>query len=75
MSAQSPEMQVKIAEWRAKAREGTLSQDEMREAIAALRRDRGNVAQATAGSKTTRARKTAAAKPDSEDLLSQLEGL
>ena len=35
--AQSPEMQAKIQLWRQKAREGTLTQDEMREAIAALR--------------------------------------
>ena len=75
MSAQSPEMQLKIAEWRQKAREGTLTQDEMKEAIAALRKDRGSVAQATAGSKTTRTRKAAAAKPNSDDLLSELDGI
>lgn len=75
MSAQSPELQMKIQEWRAKAREGALTQDEMREAIAALRKDRGSVAQATAGSKTTAARKAAAKKPDGDDLLSELEGL
>jgi len=75
MSAQSPELQMKIQEWRAKAREGTLTQDEMREAIAALRKDRGSVTQATAGSRTTATRKAAAKKPDGDDLLSQLEGL
>lgn len=75
MSAQSPEMQLKIQEWRAKAREGTLTQEEMREAIAALRRDRGAVAQASAGSKVTKARTAAAKKPSGDDLLSELEGL
>ena len=75
MSAQSPELQMKIQEWRAKAREGTLTQEEMREAIAALRKDRGSVTQATAGSKTTRTRTAAAKKPDGDDLLSELEGL
>jgi ribosomal protein L12E/L44/L45/RPP1/RPP2 len=74
-AAQSPEMQLRIQEWRAKARQGTLSQDEMREAIAALRRDRGAIPQASAGSKVTKTRKAAAAKPNSDDLLSELDGL
>lgn len=75
MSAQSPELQLQIMAWRAKSREGTLTQEEMKEAIAALRKDRGSVPQATAGSKTTRSRAAAAKKPDGDDLLSQLEGL
>jgi hypothetical protein len=75
MSAQSPELQMKIQEWRARARDGTLTQDDMREAIAALRKDRGSVTQATAGSRTSAARKAAAKKPDGDNLLSQLEGL
>lgn len=75
MSAQSPELQLKIQMWRQKAREGTLTQDEMKEAIAALRKDRGSVAQATAGSKVSRSRSTAAKKPNGDDLLSELEGL
>ena len=36
----SPELQSKIAHWRVKAVNGTLSADEMREAITALRADR-----------------------------------
>lgn len=75
MAAQSPELQLKIAQWRDKARQGTLTQDEMREAIAALRKDRSSIPQATAGSKVTKARTAASKKPDSDDLLSQLEGL
>lgn len=74
-AAQSPEMQLRIQEWRAKARQGTLSQDEMREAIAALRRDRSAIPQATAGSRTTKERKSAAAKPNSDALLSELDDL
>lgn len=73
--AQSPELQLKVQEWRAKAREGTLSLDDMREAIKALRKDRGAVAQSTAGSRVTKARKVAAGKPNGDDLLSELEGL
>lgn len=74
-AAQSPEIQLKIQEWRAKAREGSLTQDEMREAIAVLRKDRGAIPSATAGSKTTRERKAAAAKPDSDALLGELDNL
>lgn len=74
-AAQSPELQLKIQQWRAKAREGTLSQDEMREAIAALRKDRGAIPSATAGSKTTRERKAAAAKPNSDAMLDELDKL
>lgn len=74
-AAQSPELQLKIQQWRAKAREGTLTPEEMREAIAALRKDRGAVPTATAGSKTTRERKAAAAKPNSDSLLDELNNL
>jgi hypothetical protein len=75
MSAQSPEIQLKIAEWRAKARAGTLTQDEQREAIAALRADRGQIAQATGGSRTTKSAAAKAKKPDGDALLNELEGL
>jgi len=71
----SAEMTAKVALWRQKAREGTLTKEEMKEAIAALRGERAKVAQPTAGSKVTRAKKEAAKKPDGDDLLSQLEGL
>ena len=73
--AQSPELQLKIQEWRAKAQAGTLTQDEMREAIAALRKDRAGVQQATAGSRVTKTKTAAGKKPDADDLLSELEGL
>ncbi len=74
MSAQSPELQLKIQQWRDKARQGTLTIDEMREAIAALRKDRSSIPQATAGSKVSKARTAAAKKPSGDDLLSELEG-
>lgn len=76
MSAQSPELQAKIQLWRNKAREGTLTQAEMREAIAALRADRAQVPVATGGSKTPKSkpasRKT---KPSGDDLFNELENL
>ena len=71
--AQSPELQLNIQLWRQKARDGTLTLEEMREAIKALRKDRGATAQSTAGSRTTRTRKAASSKPDADDLLKELE--
>ena len=44
----SPELQSKIAHWRVKAVNGTLTADEMREAITALRQDRVGAAVASA---------------------------
>lgn len=66
-------LQIKVAEWRAKARAGTLTLEEIREAVKVLRGGRALIAQATGGSKTNRTAK--AAKPSGDDLLSELEGL
>jgi hypothetical protein len=68
----SPELQSKIAHWRAKAVNGTLTADEMREAITALRQDRVGAAVASA---TSKAGKVKAAPPDASSLLDELEGL
>ena len=71
----SPEMNAKIQLWRQKAREGTLTQDEMKEAIAALRQDRIG---ASGRNEATRERKatTRAKKNISSDaLLNELDGL
>lgn len=71
--AQSPEMQIKIAEWRRKSREGTLTQEEMKEAILTLRQDRVGAAATSAGS---RAKKASAKTPiNSDDLLAELDKL
>lgn len=69
------DLQMKVAEWRAKARAGTLTQEETREAIQVLRAGRSLIAAATGGTKTKAAAKPKASKPDADDLLSQLEGL
>lgn len=66
-------LQLRVAEWRAKARAGTLTLEETKEAIKVLRQGRSLIAQATGGSKTNKAAK--AAKPSGDDLLSELEGL
>lgn len=68
----SPELVSKIAHWRAKAANGTLTADEMREAIAALRADRVGAAVA---STTSKASKVKAPPPDASSLLDELEGL
>lgn len=73
--AQSPEMQAKIQLWRQKAREGTLTQEEMREAIAALRQDRVGAAGVSAASREKKATTRAKANINSDDLLGELDNL
>ena len=63
------DLQMKVEEWRRKAREGTLTLEETRDAIKVLRAGRSLIAAATGGSKTNRAAK--AAKPSGDDLLSE----
>lgn len=65
----SPELQSKITLWRARAANGTLTQEEMREAIAALRADR--IGAAIASDKSKRA-KAKAEIPDAGDLLKEM---
>lgn len=67
----SPELSAKIASWRLKAAEGTLTEDEMREAILHLRQGRVSAAVAARTSKT----KTRVAAPAAADLLNELDGL
>lgn len=65
-----PELQAKISNWRLRAAEGTLTIDEMREAIKFLRAGRVQAAAASAKRKTA-----IAAIPSADDMLSDLEGL
>lgn len=65
----SPELQSKIALWRQKAVQGTLTQEEMKEAILALRADRVGAAVASAASKRSKAK---AEIPDADDLLAEM---
>ena len=69
MSAQSPELQSKIAIWRQKALDGTLTESEAKEAILALRGDRVSSAYASEGARRKVAK---AAIPDADDLLGEL---
>jgi hypothetical protein len=66
------ELQMKLAEWRKKQQDGTLSLDEMKAAVVALRQGRVAAASASAVVK----RKTAAKViPSADDLLNELDGL
>jgi len=66
------DLQMKIAEWRRKAAEGTLALNEMKEAIVMLRQGRVAAANASAVAK----RKVAAKMiPAAEDLLGELGDL
>lgn len=77
MSSPIPlELQSKIAAWRLRAAEGTLTLDEMKEAIVHLRAGRLTAATAAATTKRTSAagaKKTVIA--NSDDLLSELDDL
>lgn len=71
----------KIQLWRQKAADGTISLDEMREAIAAIRKERVNAQEKSTTSRTRKAKSEAssggttsskAAPINSDDLLGEL---
>lgn len=68
----SAEQTSKLAQWRARAADGSLTIDDMREAIALLRQGRAEAAQA---STKARAKAKAKAGKSSGEMLSELEGL
>lgn len=67
----TPEMNSKIGLWRQKALEGTLTTDELKEAVEALRGDRRS---ASVASEASRRGKAKAVVPSAEDLLAELGG-
>ena len=67
------ELQSKISSWRLKAAEGTLTLEEMKEAITHLRAGRMQASIAAQGTKRTAAKKAIA--PPADDMLSELDGL
>ncbi len=74
--AQSLEMQTQIQIWREKATAGTLTQADMRDAIAALRADRVGAQATSTASKARKSATAAGKKPvNSDDLLSELDGM
>lgn len=67
----SMDLQVKLSEWRRKSRDGTITMQELGEALEHLREGRKAAAKSSTASKA-RAAKT---KPDSNTMLDELEGL
>ena len=66
------ELQSKIASWRLRAAEGTLTLEEMKEAVAFLRQGRVAAANASAASKR---KKAIAEIPHASDMLDELNNL
>lgn len=75
MSSPIPlELQAKISSWRLRAADGTLTLEEMKEAVKYLRA--GRLGAATAAASAARTRKKAIAEiPSAGDMLNELEGL
>lgn len=67
----TPELNSKITIWRQKALEGTLSVDDLKSAIEALRGDRRG---ASVASEASRRGKAKVVVPSAEDLLAELGG-
>lgn len=68
----SPELQSKIANWRLRAAEGTLTQEEMKEAIILLRAGRISTAYSSDSAKRKKAATTIV---HADDLLSELDSI
>jgi len=67
-----PELQSKIALWRSRSADGTITLDEMKQAIIAIRQGRVSAAAAAEGSKKT---KSKAPARSADDMLAELGGL
>lgn len=65
----TPELAFKIDQWRSRAIEGTITQEELTEALAALREDRRGAAVASEKSRKAKAK---AVIPSADDLLDEL---
>lgn len=69
----SPELQSNIAMWRRKSADGTITLDEMKAAIIAMRQGRKSAAEAAASSAKGSRKKAPARSAD--DMLSELGNL
>lgn len=69
---QSSELQAKISVWRQKTKDGNMTVEEYREAIAAIRGERKQAAVTSEQSKRNKAK---VAIPDAKSLLGELGGL
>lgn len=68
----TPEMSAKIASWRMRSQDGTLSVEEMKEAIIYLRAGRLAAASSASASKSRAAKKPSVAAPSADSLLGDL---
>ncbi len=67
----TPELQLKVQDWRRKARDGSITTEELKEALLTLRE--GRIAAGAASTKS-RAKKAEAAKPlDTDSLFAEFE--
>lgn len=66
---QPPDLQLKIAQWREKARLGTITIEEMQEAIILIRQGRVTAAASAGKAKSKRVSKSA------DDLLGELDAM
>lgn len=71
----SGELSARIAIWRQKAADKTLTEDDMREAIIAMRAERVSASVASNTAKAKAVKKATKVVPDADDLLGELEGL
>jgi len=69
----TPETNSRIAHWRQKAQEGTLTEEDMIEAIKVLSAGRSFAATASTKSRASKAQ-AAAPKPNADDLVADLFG-
>lgn len=69
------DISAQVQLWRQKAAAGTLTQEEMKEAINTLRQGRIAASATSAASGERKATRAAKANINSDDLLGQLEGL
>jgi len=68
----TPELSAKITYWRHSLAEGTITQEEMKEAIRALREGRLAAGQATSAAKR---KKAIIAIPHADDLLGEIDSI
>lgn len=68
----SPEIQVKISQWRTKALAGTLTIEEMKEAVRLMRGDRHAALVTSDASKRKKAKKQV---KSADELLGELDGM
>lgn len=68
-----PNFHLKLADYRRKAADNTITLEEMREAVKLMRQGRVSAATASEKSRTTKAKTASKAPVNADDLLSELD--